>query len=120
MTGRDDRHLSMRARNATTRLTEYTATRVRYKPVTYAKEFSHCSFRLECSLGPGAVHTPRRWDRHVTRPETVCFATAKTNSLQFARNLSEYSGEKVPLRVQAPHTPQLAPGGWVGHGNGQH
>ena len=37
MAGRDDRHLSMRARNATTRLTEYTATRVRYKPVTYER-----------------------------------------------------------------------------------
>ena len=37
MTGRDDRHLSMRARNATTRLTEYTATRVRYKTVTYER-----------------------------------------------------------------------------------
>ena len=33
----DGCHLSMRARNATTRLTEYTATRVRYKPVTYER-----------------------------------------------------------------------------------
>ena len=27
----------------------------------HTKEFSHCSFRLECSLRPGAVHTPRRY-----------------------------------------------------------
>ena len=40
MAGRDDRHLSMRARNATTRLTEYTATRVRYK-ARYIRKSSH-------------------------------------------------------------------------------
>ena len=117
MAGRDDRHLSMRARNATTRLTEYTATRVRYKPVTYE--------RVLTLFVPARVFTGARSRSHVSplgparhSPGDSLFRFAKTNSLQFARNLSEYSGEKVPLRVQAPHTPQLAhvaqPEGWRG------
>ena len=47
------------------------------RPLPRRKEFSHCSFRLECSLGPGSVHTSRRCCRSAIRLETVCFASRK-------------------------------------------
>ena len=58
MAVRDERHLSMRARNATTRLTEYTATRVRYKTVTYE--------RVLTLFVPARVFTEARSSSHVS------------------------------------------------------